>query len=86
MQELRRDIRIPQCPRDDNKGNGDDWRQLGKFFYQLAVVSYAGLMVTAVVSYINSPHTLVLMGAITMFGYGLMGAMFIYISNNKNKK
>lgn len=70
----------------DNDRRGDGWRQLGKYFFQLSVMSYAGLMVTAVINYSHDILTLLSAGVTTTFSFGILGAMFIYISNNKNKK
>ena len=70
----------------DNDRPGDGLRQLGKYFYQLSIVSYAGLVVTAVINYSNNILTVLSMGATTTLGFGMLGAMYIFIGNNKNKK
>lgn len=61
----------------------DNWKQLGKYFYQLSVYSYAGAFLTAMVNIGNCNPDLTTVGAMATIGFAVLGFMFNYISNEK---
>lgn len=60
-------------------------KELGRFFYQLAGYTYAGVMLTAVLNFEYERSSAMVFGFVVTIGFVLLGIMFDYINKHLNK-